>query len=204
MQSFETEHYIIHCPKDIVEKVKMYVLCVEKAWPILIEFFNFLGNDFRKKYLVFFEEGSKIEGCVIENGCIKCNADTDVNWQIDTNYPSNLWGALVHETIHGFMQPIKKKSCTYFEDELFDLITQGELYKRMGLLSEKTKSETTFEQQLDIEGKAQKRGLYNNCKVNWKEKGFAPFANFFKSLYQKERGEDDNDIEKQFQRLTSS
>lgn len=195
----QTEHYNVYCIRDnSVDKIKKYINDVEKVWPTLIEMFSFLEDNFRKKYPVYF--GNMSDTYYISNinynyefksgrcdildykfGNIACNKNLD---QLDKTYPKNLWGGVVHETIHGFLQPIKKYPNSgrhnYLRDEAFEFIVQEELYKKLYLLDKKV-NKNSFKEKLDKEG--ENKPLYKELNLIWEEKGFNPFLEFFQKLY---------------------
>jgi len=181
-------HYYAKIPSQFQDIGKKWIKDVDDtAYPVMVKVLGFSPQI--DKYIVeFISDPSKPAGYYdgirivdnIEGGHIVLKTDL-LQTEACKPYPRNLEGALVYETIHGFLQPLKFRSqwsqpTVLNIDESFDIIFEAELDFRLGLDEFAESLYPTYSSQ---------PSRYGYFGVLWdiRDKfGWAPFQKFFKML----------------------
>lgn len=141
IRTFFYGHYYSKYPVDYNRIVQNWIRDVDdKAYPILIDVLGFEPEinqyivEFRDFDIAGFYAGIRnVDG--ISGGYIGLHRNLLDNLR---EYPKNLEGGLVYETIHGFLQPLKfrpnwRNVTILNTDESFDIIFEVEFDERIGL-----------------------------------------------------------------------
>lgn len=117
----QTKHYLVENLTDFlenkenVENLRKYLVDIEKIFPVIEEVFgqNWNDNHIHIKLKPIVDNSKKYHGgsnyhCGRDDVHIVETSITNEAIQ-RKKYPENLWGCLLHETLHAFMNPIIKK-----------------------------------------------------------------------------------------------
>ena len=194
METFSYGHYYARFPSNYERIVQSWIRDVnDTAYPILIEVLGFKPKI--NHYIVDFKNidiNLRKYGVVAYYAGVKTIDDISGGYiavdpvLIDDlkEYPKNLEGGIVYETIHGFLQPLKfrkswNRNTILKTDESFDIIFEVEFDNRIGLIDFKNHLYNQFYHT----SSANSGQIYFSLLWDIRERyGWKPIQQFFKML----------------------
>ncbi len=137
-------YYFAICKAEHYEKVKIYIDQISGTWDTMVKVFG-LEPRFKRYTVIFSDRDHKNEeyssdAFYLPNGIIFIKPDDPVI----CNNPDYVWGGVIHETLHAFLEPLKwypggQLDCQHrnfidgknINQEGFNLILQKEIYKEL-------------------------------------------------------------------------
>jgi hypothetical protein len=180
----QSYYYFAICEAEHYEKVENYINQISNVWDTMVKVFG-LKPRFKRYFVVFSNQdhnNKEYSGAFyLPNGLIFMKPDDPVI----CNNPDYVWGGVIHETLHAFLEPLKwypggqldYQHQNFIEgknnnQEGFNLILQKEIYRNLNKQELITK----------LEDEQKNNTFFKTLSSVVKEKGVEVVQKLFKKM----------------------